>query len=754
MKNILIFGLLLISTAAFAQQKNTAPLPETGSVTLSLDEYNRLMELAGKPSRKLDTPPQAYSLKCASIKLRIENDALRGTLQFEGEVFKKGLVKVPLTTGMTVLDARQEGKALPLQQEQGIEVAMLGGPGEFSITLDVALPISIEAGRASFTLPAPSAGSVQLALGIPGEHTDVRITPGLITERKSGKGQTTIEAVLQPGLNASIFWATRETATVAAPKEVRFLASAKTLVSVSAAELRTARLVDISVVQGEPGQFELAIPDGYEITGFTGATLDSGEIRNGALILRVNAPRQRTHQFLISMEKTLSTTRTEAPFLSFKNAQRETGEVLVEGAGTLELTATEGGGLKRMDVKETNPYLRSLGHFPPQAAFRYHRQPNETPTLNLEWVRFPDAGVLAAVAESAEITTLVTTEGKTLTEVRLTLKNQAQPFMKVGLPAGSSILSADVAGEKVKPVQGPDGNRVPLLRPGFRPTGSYTVSFVFMHSGAPFAKKGGSELSLPNMDVPISLLHWEVFLPERYKVKDFGGDVMSADLLRVNNRVDSFGYGVGGGVGSGSGGGVGAGAMGGIVSGTIATSPAAVPSKDFIMPTLLPGQMGGFVFDPSGAPIASARIRVKSLDTGEEQTVVSDPQGFWTASGFRSGRVKLQAEATGFKSITNAFSYNANYPPRHDMALQVGTVAETVTVEAESAQVQLHNERDKKTEMQMTNQASANVVNLQRRVAGVLPVAVEVPKAGTSFRFMRALVLDEETRVTFSYKTK
>ena len=98
MKNILIFGLLLVSTAAFAQQKNTAPLPETGSVTLSLDEYNRLMELAGKPSRKLDTPPQAYSLKCASIKLRIENDALRGTLQFEGEVFKKGLVNFPLTT--------------------------------------------------------------------------------------------------------------------------------------------------------------------------------------------------------------------------------------------------------------------------------------------------------------------------------------------------------------------------------------------------------------------------------------------------------------------------------------------------------------------------------------------------------------------------------------------------------------------------------------------------------------------------------
>ncbi len=83
--------------------------------------------------------------------------------------------------------------------------------------------------------------------------------------------------------------------------------------------------------------------------------------------------------------------------------------------------------------------------------------------------------MLAAVAERAVVTTLVTSEGRSLTEVTLTIKNQAQPFMKVDLPQGASILSADVAGEKVKPVQGTDGNRVPLLRANFRPNGPYTV---------------------------------------------------------------------------------------------------------------------------------------------------------------------------------------------------------------------------------------------------------------------------------------
>jgi hypothetical protein len=52
------------------------------------------------------------------------------------------------------------------------------------------------------------------------------------------------------------------------------------------------------------------------------------------------------------------------------------------------------------------------------------------------------------------------------------------------------------------------------------------------------------------------------------------------------------------------------------------------------------------------------------------------------------------------------------------------------------------------------NLASANVLNLQRRVAGVLPVAIDVPRTGTSFSFVRPLVLDEETKVTFSYKSR
>ena len=735
---------LLLCTVVMAEEKSTLPLPVSGSVTLTLDEYNRLMELAAKPSKRPEIAPLPYSVKHADVKLRVENDGVRGTVQLEGEVFRKGVSKVPLTSGMTVLDAHQNGKGVPLLQENGTHMALLAGPGDFSIALDTGLPLRVEAGRASFSLPAPAAGSVQLTLVIPGDHTFANLSSGLITSRKSENGHTTIEATLVPGQPANIWWATRETVTPTVPREMRFLSDAKTLLSVSEAEMRVAVLADITIVQGEPTQFQVELPAGYEVTGVTGATLDSTETQAGVLTLKVNAPSRRSHQFLISMERSISGAKADAPFLSFKGAQRETGEVLVEGAGTMEITATEGGGLKRMDVKEANPYLRSLAHFPAQAAFRYHKQASETPNLALEWVRFPDGSVLAAVAESAVVTTMVTSEGKSLTEVRLVLKNQAQPFLKVSLPAGATILTADVGGERVKPVQGPDGNRVPLLRPGFHPTDSYTVSFVFMHSGAPFAKKGGADLSLPSMDIPISLLSWEVFLPEQYKVKDFGGDVIAANRVPQPFREED-------------------------AINAQRTRDAELSNK--LKLEAPPGQMAGYVTDPSGAVVSNTRLTITS-DNGAARTVATDAQGRWSIAGLPSGHFKAKAEMAGFQSSIFNLNYDASQPSMYRFPLKLATSAETVEVTAQAAQMQAGMVEtrggpviDGASVAQLEilapnsgaapqNLASANVLNLQRKVAGVLPVAIDVPRTGTSFSFVRPLVLDEETKVTFSYKSR
>jgi hypothetical protein len=316
--------------------------------------------------------------------------------------------------------------------------------------------------------------------------------------------------------------------------------------------------------------------------------------------------------------------------------------------------------------------------------------------------------------------------------VKLNVKNQAQPFLKISLPPGASILSADVAGEKVKPVEAPDGSRVPLLRTGFRPTDSYPISFVFLHSGAPFAKKGGSEISLPGMDIPINLLEWEIFLPQQYKVKDFGGDAISADLVPPPLQEGTAVY------------------------DQMQISPGV--ANNFKIEALMPGQLGGIVIDPSGAVVSNTRISVTSLDTGYSMRTVTNGAGFWELSNVPSGRIKVQAEANGFKPWVQTLNYDSGRSAQLATTLQIGGTMETVEVTAGN----IYDNRDaERAEREARKQAqaaqnvpSSNVINLQRRVAGVLPVAIDVPHAGTAFHFVRPLVVDEETKITFAYKSK
>src|SRR5256886_13643205 len=111
--------LVLPGFAAAADDAALPPVPSSGNVTLPLDEYNRLLELASKPTRKPDTPPVPYTVKRADLKFRVANESVQGTVQLQGEILHKGATKIPLTTGMAILDARQEGKGLPLALENG-----------------------------------------------------------------------------------------------------------------------------------------------------------------------------------------------------------------------------------------------------------------------------------------------------------------------------------------------------------------------------------------------------------------------------------------------------------------------------------------------------------------------------------------------------------------------------------------------------------------------------------------------------------
>src|SRR5437764_14422793 len=104
---------------SIAQQKLEGPPPVPGNVTLSLDEYNRLLALANRPGKKVDTAPVPYVLKHADMKFHVVDEDVIGSIQFDGETLEARAAKVPLASGMTIFDARHGTKPLPLLFENG-----------------------------------------------------------------------------------------------------------------------------------------------------------------------------------------------------------------------------------------------------------------------------------------------------------------------------------------------------------------------------------------------------------------------------------------------------------------------------------------------------------------------------------------------------------------------------------------------------------------------------------------------------------
>ena len=744
-KTMTLAAIVMMTAHAASAQQPPRPNETPRAVTLTLAEYNRLIDLAGRPTQAPTTAPVAAVLASSDLRVRVDRDTARGVFTVNGDALRSGVSRVNLISGATLIDASAAGRPLPLVADGAAHTALIPGPGPFSLTLEWGAPLTFRPGRAAFVLPVPKSGTARATFDLPGDQADVRLSSGLVTRRTAADGRTIVEATLDPGSAVEVSWSMRDSAPTAAARELRTLSEVMTLVTLGDSDVRMVALIDLTVLQGELRTVGVRLPTGYELTGVSGSSLENSEPTDEGLTLTIANPAARSHQFLISLERPHDggSFTLDTGFVAVRDVQRERGEVAIEGVGTLELDAPEREPLHRIDVRELNRALQSLARLPLLSAFRYQRAAGANPTLAFDVKRFADAGVLAAVADRAVATTLVTGEGRALTEVILTVQNRAQPFLKVSLPQGATMVSVDVAGQPAKPVLGTDGTRVPLLRPGFRPNGPYQVSYVYLHAGTPFDKKGDIEMTLPRMDMPVGIVEWEVFAPERYSIKSIGGNAIETSMMRVSDgsdRRDRTSY-----------------------------SGASGRVMELTMESRESGQISGTTRDTSGAVLPGVTIEVTSPAFIERvRTAVTDGNGRFVFTNVPSGRMSVVATLSGFTTVRHDFLFDQR-PRELNIEMSVGSVAETVTVMGEKPVVDTQsatrtmvfsNDSEAPARTLRAEQPapivppSQNVVELQRRASGVLPVRVDIPRAGTSHQFVKPLVVDQETTVRLRYRRR
>lgn len=99
------------------------------------------------------------------------------------------------------------------------------------------------------------------------------------------------------------------------------------------------------------------------------------------------------------------------------------------------------------------------------------------------------------------------------------------------------------------------------------------------------------------------------------------------------------------------------------------------------------GTITGVVRDPSGAVIAGAPVQAISRATSQVRTITTAEQGQYGFPALLPGEYEIIVEAPGFQRISRAATVEAGTTTRADVALRVGDLGISVTVQAASPQL-------------------------------------------------------------------
>src|SRR3954462_2188276 len=143
------------------------------------------------------------------------------------------------------------------------------------------------------------------------------------------------------------------------------------------------------------------------------------------------------------------------------------------------------------------------------------------------------------------------------------------------------------------------------------------------------------------------------------------------------------------------------------------------------------GAISGAVTDTSGASIPGATVTVTNTATNGARTTVTNVDGLYTFPSLPPGTYALKVELAGFKTAeVAAFKLDVQQAARRDVALEVGTIEETVTVNVkatllntESTTVGTVIDNKVVTELPLNGRQYLNLVALSPNVNVLSPAA-------------------------------
>src|SRR5881628_323159 len=126
-----------------------------------------------------------------------------------------------------------------------------------------------------------------------------------------------------------------------------------------------------------------------------------------------------------------------------------------------------------------------------------------------------------------------------------------------------------------------------------------------------------------------------------------------------------------------------------LVAGCILVLVTCILAGPAAIAQVLYGSIVGHVLDPSGAAVPGATITITNKGTNQSRDTISDETGNYNFPTVQTGNYSIKVTLPGFKEFQQTdVLVQLNSTTRVNVQLEVGQVAETVTVSAQAAQLQ------------------------------------------------------------------
>jgi hypothetical protein len=146
------------------------------------------------------------------------------------------------------------------------------------------------------------------------------------------------------------------------------------------------------------------------------------------------------------------------------------------------------------------------------------------------------------------------------------------------------------------------------------------------------------------------------------------------------------------------------------------------------------GTLTGVVTDPSGAAVPSVQITAVHTATGASASTVTTDGGNYTLPSLIIGNYRVTAEAAGFKrAVRENLELNAGATMRLDIALEIGSVGESILVEARASALETETTR---VATSITNKLVEDLpLQVDGAIRSVFNLALVAPEAKTQNGF-------------------